>query len=197
VKGTRNDILIVSLVLILFFSITSFGYCESDSQEYSKEFGIFSGWGSGDLKRQDDYNAVPLYLQFGFDAKPLFRKIKINPPGNIRFIVEPFLNTVVSPDSNAEIGCDFMLKYSHPLTQKFHIYAEAGPGLLYTTQHTTEQGTQFNFCEQFGGGIAFFFSENKAINLGYRYRHFSNLSIEEPNGGVDMEFFLCGLTISY
>ena len=196
-KVTKKQLLISLLVIILSFSATSFGYCEIEDDQYSRDFGVFSGWGSGNLKRQDDYETIPLYFQFGFDAKPFFKKFKLNPPGDIRFIVEPFLNTVVNPDANIEAGCDFILKYSHPITQRLNLYLEIGPGMMYTSQHTTEQGTQFNFCEQGGVGVSFSFSENKAINFGYRYRHFSNLGIEEPNGGVDMEFFLCGITISY
>lgn len=194
---------IIVIIFILFFFVANFSYCAAQSDQtedtvYTKEFGIFTGWASGDLKRQQgDYNTIPLHLQFGFDITSLLDKINIRQKGSLKFVLEPFLNTIVSPDSNIEVGTDFLLKYSHPLTQRFYIYFEAGAGMMFTSQHTFEQSTQFNFTEQAGGGISYLFTENKAINFGYRYRHFSNAGIDEPNRGIEMDYFLCGITVSY
>ena len=192
-------LVILALFFIMFSGVTN-NYCSAGTEKekkYTKEFGIFSGCASGTLKRQDDYELIPLYFQFGLDVSNFFEKIHIKTKGSFKFIYEPFLNTIISPDSNIETGCDFVLKYSYPLMQKFSFYLDAGLGMMYSTQHTYEQGTQFNFTEQAGGGIAFYFTENKALNFGYRYRHFSNSDIEEPNKGVDVEFILCGITILY
>lgn len=192
--------LCAAAVFILFFLITSFSYADEqradlegsnpEEASYTKEFGISTGWGSGELKRQDDYNLIPLYFQFGFDiAKPF--------GGKLKFILEPFLNTIVSPDSNVEIGNDFVLRYSYPIVQKINLYIDFGLGMMFASQHTSEQSTQFNFTEQGGGGISYAFSKNKSINFGYRFRHFSNAGIKEPNKGIDMDFLLCGITVSY
>lgn len=201
-KGKFLCVFIFILFLYLLTGVQGEILADEGSEETRKEggireLGIMSGWAFGDLKRQDDYEMVPLYVQCGFDIKPLFEKIHINPPGSIDFLFEPFMNTITSPDANAETGLNFMLKYRYPLIQKLHLYAEGGVGLLYTTQHTYEQATQFNFNEQFGAGISFFFAENKSFNVGYRYRHFSNAGIEEPNAGVDMRMILTGISIYY
>ena len=196
---------IVLILSIIFFSITSgVAYCDiknvnqEETIEYLKEFGLYSGWANGNLKyQQGDYEMIPLYLQIGFDITSLFNKINIKPTGRVKFVLEPFLNTVISPSSNIEVGNNFILKYSHAITQKISMYFEFGLGLLYTTQHTYEQGTQFNFSQQGGAGFSYLFSENKAINLGYRFRHFSNADIKEPNGGIDMDYFLFGVTVFY
>lgn len=188
------------IVFILFFLVTNFSYADeqkadlessnSEGSSHTKEFSIFTGWGSGELKRQDDYNLIPLYFQFGFDIEKPFG-------GKLKFIFEPFLNTIVSPDSNIEIGNDFVLRYSYPILQKISLYIDFGLGMMFTSQHTYEQSTQFNFTDQGGGGISYALSKNKAINLGYRFRHFSNASIKEPNRGVEMDFILFGVTVSY
>lgn len=170
---------------------------KSDNCFKLKEFGVFSGWGEGKLIAQDHLQVIPLFLQFGFDMKPILSKIKIKLKGDVNFVLEPLLNTVISPNNNVELGCNFMVKYSFPLINKLHLYLEAGPGLLYGTQHINKQSTQFNFSEQAGAGLKFYFSANKAINFGYRFRHFSNAGIKEPNHGVNTDLFLCGLTISY
>ena len=190
------------VVALIIFSSASFLINNSYSQDNTekaglKEFSVLSGWASGDLKRQDDYRMVPLLFQFAYDMSPLLKKINFNFPGESRFVLEPFLNTILSPDSNIETGCNFILKYLHPVIGKLKLYIEGGLGLLYTTQHTYEQSTQFNFSEQFGGGLSFLISENKAINAGYRYRHFSNAGIDQPNKGVDMEFIILGITFLY
>lgn len=194
-------LLIVFIVLFLFIfavSPTSYAQTGEDRAEYSKEFGVFSGWASGKLKYfQGDYEMVPLHFQFGFDITSLLENININTQGKLKFLFEPFLNTIIKPNSNVEVGNNFMLKYAYPITQKFSFFLEGGLGLLYTTQHTYEQATQFNFSEQLGGGVSYRFSKDKALSVGYRRRHYSNADIEEPNAGIDMDYILCGITIYY
>ena len=187
--------LTIAMSLFLIVSIYSRCYAQSEEANYKKEFSILSGWMDGNLRSQNDYEMVPLYLQFGFDITPSFYSKRLS--GSLKFIVEPFFNTVISPDKNVEIGNDFILRYSYPVVEKFHVYIEGGAGAMYTSQHTAEQGTQFNFTEQVGCGVYYFFSKNKAINLGYRYRHFSNCDIKSPNKGVDMDGFLAGISILY
>jgi len=197
---SRKRIFIVFGVAFLIFLLNDFCYCEksqAEERKYTKEFGIFSGWISGELRRQKDYNLIPLYLQFGFNVNSFFEKINIKTKGDFKFIYEPFLNTVVSPDANIETGINFIIKYSYPLTQRFNFYLEAGLGGLYYTQHTYEQGTQFNFSEQGGGGVSFFLTKNKVLSLGYRFRHFSNADIKAPNKGIDSEEILCGISFLY
>jgi hypothetical protein len=169
-----------------------YSYSQSEGNNYKKEFGLVSGWMDGNLKRQDDYQMVPLYLQFGFDITP-YKKL----PGSLKFVLEPFFNSVISPDKNIEIGNDFILKYSQPILKRFSLYVEGGLGMMFTSQHTTEQATQFNFTEQAGSGISYFFTKNKSLNFGYRYRHFSNCDIKSPNKGIDMDGFLVGISILY
>lgn len=191
------------IIFILFFSTANSSYCKNQNVPekkgiaQDKEFAIYSGWASGKLKKQDDYEIIPLHLQFGFDITSLFNKINIKPKGNIKFVLEPYLDTVVSPNSNIEIGNNFILKYDYPITQRIFVYLEGGLGMLFTSQHIYEQSTQFNFSEQAGGGISYLFSKNKAINFGYRYRHFSNIGIKEPNHGINMDYFLCGISLFY
>lgn len=192
------SVIIALILFILVVPLSSHAQTEEIEEEYSREFGVYSGWASGKLKYfQGDYEMIPLHFQIGFDITSLLRDININPSGRLKFFFEPFLNTVLNPSENIEVGNNFMLQYSQPLTQKFSMYFEGGLGLLYTTQHIYEQGTQFNFTQQLGAGISYLFSKNKTINLGYRFRHFSNLDIEEPNSGIDMDYILCGITIFY
>lgn len=194
-------LLIVFITLFLFIltiSPISYAQTEENKEEHSREFSILSGWAAGKLKYfQGDYEMVPLHFQIGFDITSLLENINVNTQGKLKFFFEPFLNTIIKPNSNVEVGNNFMIKYDYPITQKFSLFLEGGLGILYTTQHTYEQATQFNFSQQLGGGVSYRFAKDKALSVGYRRRHYSNADIEEPNAGIDMDYVLCGVTIFY
>jgi len=159
---------------------------------------VFSGYLDGHLDdTKKDYQAVPLLVGLIFDLKPLTSKIGINPKGRVDFILEPFINTVTSPDSNVEVGSNFLFEYVFPLSEKFQPYVKGGIGALYMSQHTKEQSTQYNFLPQGGGGIRYFIKDNVALNFEYRYRHLSNASLKHPNSGIDANMYLGGITIFF
>lgn len=190
--------IVISLISI---SLLSSGKCAADEGErksFLKEVGILSGYASGDLIDKDDYELVLTVLRFGFDLKPFINKFHLDVPGILEFMVEPFANTVISPDSNAEVGFNLLFKYAYPLTERIYPYFEGGAGFVYMTQHTLEQGTQYNFVPQVGAGITYFIKKDKlALNLGYRYRHLSNCSVEHPNKGINVSTVLAGVSLFY
>ena len=164
-----------------------------------KEFGIFTGTAEGTLEEKEDYRFVPLIVRFGFDLSPFLNKLNIQLDEKQLFLfeLEPFFNTVISPDSNIEIGSNFLFKYGYFIDKKICPYVEAGAGIIYVTQHTIEQSTQFNFIPQFGGGVSYFIKDNTAVSLGYRCRHLSNSSIKQPNKGINVNMFLVGFSWFY
>jgi len=160
---------------------------------YLKEYGFLSGWQEGSLEEADDYQTIPFILRFGFDLTPLVRRI--NSPSLMELEVEPFLSPVLGPETNVEGGCNLLLKYAYPLTSRFLPYVESGLGLLYTTQHFEEQSTQLNSILQGGLGFHYFLRKNLSLNVGYRFRHFSNAGIRKPNTGIDTYTILIGFSI--
>lgn len=164
---------------------------------YLKEWGIMSGFLRGDLRYFGDYEMISFILRIGFDLKPFFRKFGLGPRGLAVFELEPFIGAVISPNNNIEVGCNFLLKYAYPLTSKIYPYAEGGLGVVYMSQHTREQSTQYNFLPQLGAGVQYFLKENVSINAGYRYRHLSNASFKHPNKGIDAHMFLTGMSLFY
>jgi hypothetical protein len=127
----------------------------------------------------------------------LLSKVWINTKGRADFILEPFVNAISSPASNVEAGSNFLLQYVFPLNKKFQPYIKGGLGVLYMSQHTLEQSTQYNFLPQGAAGIQYFLKDNLAINLEYRYRHLSNASLKDPNSGIDSNLYLCGVTFFF
>jgi len=157
-------------------------------------FSLVSGYGVAPLKNKHaDYEVIPVLPQFGFDIKPLTEKMHVRPKGLLEFVVEPLVNLVINPDTNAEVGCSLFLRYSDKITARIAPYIEGGVGMIYTTQHTHEQGTQYNFISQAGIGIQFFLNKHVALTGGYRFRHLSNADLDKQNQGIDHHFGLVGV----
>lgn len=70
-------------------------------------------------------------------------------------------------------------------------YIEAGIGVAYISKTVIEErdlSTRFQFEDRVGGGIRL-----KNVDMNFRFMHYSNASIKQPNSGIDIFIF----TISY
>jgi len=164
------------LIFVLAFSICPpykrLSAAEEESQEQEKEkkswlveTGFITGFNRGKLKRNKKLQSLVFSVSFGFDLMPLLNKININLPGRLQMHFAPFLNPIIAPEKNVEFGSDlFMFKYSFPLFKKFWPFFEAGNGFIYSTQHTPEQSTQWNFITQGGIGFSYFIKEDLSID---------------------------------
>jgi hypothetical protein len=189
----------VALIVFLNFPLAFLGSAYADQGEKSQKSlqGIeyFTGFAQGKLREQGSYSSIPLMVDFDFNLKPLTKKIGFNPWGLLQFQLEPFIAPVYRPDSNVELGNSFLLKIGFlPEGFKFQPYFKGGLGMVYITQHTREQSTQFNFVEYVGGGIHYLFNKTTALTLEGRYRHLSNAAIKHPNKGITSYFVLIGLS---
>ena len=155
---------------------------------------FLSGYGQAELSKKKDYRIIPLIVDLDFNIKPLTKKFGFNPPSLVQFQLEPFLSLVTTPDSNLEVGTSFLLKLGLlPENWKLQPYVKGGVGMIYISQHTLEQSTQFNFISQLGLGFHYFINKDQALTLEYRFRHLSNASIKQPNSGIDNHFYLFGI----
>jgi hypothetical protein len=172
---------------------------------FNHEIGIITGFASGHLEEQRDYRLIPGIVRLGFNLnsigfgftdliKPIADKFHFKTKGFTEIILEPFINTVITPHTNIEVGCGILLKYSYPLTEKLYPYGIAGGGVIYFTQHTHVQSLQYGFNPQLGLGFTYFFKKDLALNAEYRYRHLSNAGIKQPNKGINIGMVLVGLS---
>ena len=111
--------------------------------------------------------------------------------------VEPFAAAILSPEKNAEVGSNFLVKYVYPLSDTLQPYFKGGLGALYMSQKTSEQSTQYNFLPQAGVGCHLFVREDVALSVEYRYRHLSNNSFGSRNGGIDTNMALAGVSFFF
>lgn len=177
-------------ILFFFFFTQSFGFCFNAIE-------LFSGWMSAALKDKEHYQGVPFLASFGFKARPVLEKVNLPVDENFNFVVEPFATFISSPNSNIEVGSNFLIKYLIPLSEKIRLYVKGGIGVLYMSQHTKEQATQINFLPQIGVGVHYFLDTSTALSMEYRYRHLSNGSIKHPNKGIDANIVLVGISFFY
>lgn len=170
--------------------------CEKGHSGWLEEFGLLTGYGRASIVGED-YQLVLFMPRWGFDIKPATEKIGLKPPDHLEFVVEPLANLVVSPNTNAEVGCSFLLKYGLDFAQRFLVFAEGGLGMLYMTQHTVEQGTQYNFLLQGGTGLQYFLNKRWALTGSYRLRHLSNAGASSRNSGINAHLTLVGISFFY
>ena len=186
------------ILLIASLLLSDMGWPQEVKPKSLEGVEFFTGFGWGKLRRKGNYHLIPLIVDFDFDLKPLAKKFNFNPSSLLQFQVEPFISPVLSPDSNVEIGTSFLFKMGLlPQTAKFQPFILAGLGMVYMTQHTREQSTQFNFTEQGGLGIHYFFRKNIAFTLQGRFRHLSNAGIDHPNTGINTQFIIAGLSYQF
>jgi hypothetical protein len=195
VRFYRNIVIFIIISAIIFPSFRYLQCALSEEDDSSlKEIGFFTGYAKGSMDCNREYEPVIFLIRLGYDLKGLLKKVNFQPKGSIQFDVEPFINPILSPNLNVEFGCGFLLKYSVPVTKWIQPYFEVGTGFIYSTQHTREQATQWNFLDQAGLGLAFYPRKDFSLSLGYRYRHYSNLDFKAPNAGIDSHSIICGIS---
>jgi len=184
------------IVFLFVFAISLFSlqrtFAISLKEKKLEEWGFFVGKGKAHLKEKSDYKIIPIGLRIGFKLESLLPK-SLGSKVLLEFVTEPFVSLVSSPDVNFEIGTGLLLKCGYKF-KKIIPFIETGTGFQYTTQHTREEATQWCFQVQGGAGFYYFFDDNRAVNFGYRYRHFSNASVKQPNKGVDVHSFYIGFS---
>jgi opacity protein-like surface antigen len=197
-----SKVVSVLILAVVLFSVSLSAAAETDSVINSdaclKEVGFYSGWGTadvGDDGASKDYDNVYIAGRFGFNLKKWLNWNGLK--GSLLFMVEPFANPVIKPSSEYEAGCSVGLKYMFPLADKFYPYIEGGTGGIYISEKTRKQGSHANFVDHGGAGLYYFMRDDLALNVGYRYRHISNLGIKKPNGGIDTNSVIAGVSLFY
>ncbi|MBU1112685.1 MAG: acyloxyacyl hydrolase [Candidatus Omnitrophica bacterium] len=159
--------------------------------------GFFTGFLDEDMKSEHDNRGISMLVSLGYDGRPILSKFGLHTKGRFDFILEPFVNLSTRPSGNVELGSNFLFEYAFPLHPRLQPYLKGGVGLIYMTQDTEEQSTQWNFLPQGAAGLHFYLKENLALSCEYRHRHLSNASIKAPNRGIDAKMYLAGLTFFF
>ena len=159
---------------------------------------VLTGLGLSRIHDKGNYNLIPLFWDLNFDLKNIGQDRGIHTPGIFDFVWEPQVAYVFTPNSNAEVATNFFLKFGFlPFTSRWQPYFKLGVGTIFLTEHIHGQSTQFNFSESAGLGFYYFLNPKTTLTLEYRFRHLSNAAIKSPNGGVNTNFFLVGISMRF
>jgi hypothetical protein len=182
----------VIVFIILFILTFAPVWVFAQEGKFSEKIDVLTGFGSGRLSQKGGYRLIPLFLDFNFAIK---KKDKSTFPPQLDFVLEPFFSYVYNPDNNMEIGSNFLFKVSFTSPEaRFQPYLKGGVGVIYMSQPTLEQATSLNFDDTAAVGIHYFFKENRAFTLEYRFRHISNAAFKSPNAGINTHFALFSLS---
>ncbi len=159
--------------------------------------GVLAGFVEGPLDSKDNYQVIPLLINFGLDLRALAEKIGIKTKGILELGIEPYIGYVANPDQDIEAGLSFLVKYGVLLNNKLMPYIRIGAGLVYLGLDTNEQGSEFNFIDSAGLGFSWFLKEDISIDCEYRFRHISNAGFDKPNRGIDTNSVYAGVTYRF
>jgi hypothetical protein len=80
------------------------------------------------------------------------------------------------------------------LTERVAFYSMAALGGAWFTDYMPRDGARrFNFSIEFGGGTFVRIKNERALQIGYKFHHFSNMYTARENPGLDGHVFYLGL----
>ena len=148
----------------------------------------FPGWGQT-TQRVETIDLVPRYnhLIFADLGSGWYR-------GFHSILLEGPLHFVVSPDTSAMIGVNFLACYTFTASDRIRPYLFGGGGPVYSFADIPGMGAEWNGNYQFGIGLEYPLDSNRNMLVELRYHHISNGGSEEPNDPLNSCKLLVGIT---
>jgi hypothetical protein len=139
---------------------------------------------------------IPLLLQGNFDFWICKKKQTKTAKHKFFIYLEPYFNPVKIKNNTPsfEVGSNIGFKYAYCFNDLNSLRINIGSGPQYQAFHSLQQAGGFIFSDNFG--ISYQNNlENRPLylNIGYRFRHISNLDLQLPNKGIDTHFLVLGL----
>lgn len=113
--------------------------------------------------------------------------------GNLELLVEVFGGWQFNPNSRYFVGLTPFLRYNFATGSRWVPFVEFGAGLSATSIDGCDLTGTFQFNLQPGAGVHYFLNDRTALTLQYRWLHFSNAGIREPNRGTNTQMFQIGV----
>src|SRR5260221_417308 len=114
--------------------------------------------------------------------------------GNWEVLGELFGGGQYYPSKAYVVGLTPILRYNLATGRRWVPFIEGGAGATATDIGHPDLSTTFEFNVQGGVGMHYFWRENAAITVQYRFLHLSNAGIKSPNAGVNTSGVFVGLT---
>ena len=182
--------------LVLSCTVSQIATADAATIDFSKDtwtvlggYGqSFPGWGQT-TQRVETLDLVPRYNHIIFNdlGSGWYR-------GFHSILIEVPVHFVVSPDTSAMIGMNFLACYTFTADQTIHPYLFGGGGPVYSFADVPGMGAELNGNYQFGIGMEYEMAKSYNLLLELRYHHISNGGSEEPNDPLNSCKVLVGVT---
>lgn len=139
---------------------------------------------------------IPILLQTNFDFNLRRKKTLTQTKNKFFFYLEPYFTPVVIKNltPSYEVGINIGFKYAFYFNSRSTIKLNIGSGPQFQAFNSKRQVSGYIFSDNVGLSYQYNFSNNPLfLNIGYRFRHISNLDIKLPNKGIDTHFIIIGL----
>ncbi|MGC8705828.1 MAG: acyloxyacyl hydrolase [Desulfurella sp.] len=113
---------------------------------------------------------------------------------NFSVIAEPFVAYVNRPTEGVSFGVSGLLRYYFLNETTFRTFADGGLGVSYNTLQYPGQASKYLFMPQVGLGIEFNVGKSTKMFIEDRFIHMSCASIKEPNGAVNSNTIMIGIS---
>jgi len=98
------------------------------------------------------------------------------------------------PDHAYIVGAAPLLRYNFTGLQRRVPFIQGGGGVAATDIGRPDLGSTFESNVQGGVGVRYLLTQDVGLTLEYRYIHFSNAGIRQPNVGVNANVLLMGVS---
>jgi lipid A 3-O-deacylase len=114
--------------------------------------------------------------------------------GNWEVLEEIFGGLQFRPDSRYVLVETTLFRYNLATGSRWVPFLDAGLGAAATDIGRPDLGSIFEFNEQVGPGVNYFWRQNCALTFQYRFLHISNAGIRRPNEGVNENMLCAGVS---
>jgi len=114
--------------------------------------------------------------------------------GNWEYVQEVFGAWQYYPTHRYLTGATSLVRYNFATGTKWVPFIDGGVGLSLTDIGNPDLGSPGEFNGQIGPGINYFWHDNVALTLQYRYMHTSDGGIKSPNQGVNENIAYVGMS---
>jgi hypothetical protein len=160
---------------------------------------FFDAWGAqlgyitGNLRagNGDDLQMLVFLSRFKHPINGLFGLE--DHKGKFSLVMEPFVGQVYTPDNGMALGVGGFFEYAYPLNDVMSVHTGFGSGPSYFGIDTIEEGKAgFQFFDSASAGATFKRGAHDAFLIEFRAVHISDLSLREPNNGINAYSFWLG-----
>jgi hypothetical protein len=113
--------------------------------------------------------------------------------GNLEGIAQLMAGGQEKPHASYLVALNPGLRYHFRTGTRFVPFVGGSFGVALSDIDDADATGKFQFNQQIGGGMRYFFDTDKAVTFDYAFWHVSNAGIREPNDGVNTHVFSLGV----